>query len=293
MKIEQELQAAFSKPVILFDDQSTKIGYFMGLGASVEADQVNFMIQHGRGLVYVCITEENARRLSLPGMMGSYTYDSAPVMAVSVDHKTNSTGISAFDRADTIRAFADDKSAPEDFRRPGHLFPIIVRQMEGGRRCESVPEASLYLANLASGCPVSYICEILNEQGEIASQEEVEKLARQHQISIFTLSDVNEWMLKQRVREMDDLSFYRRNIHVPDLDFAHECEQRFGINRGIYNVIDSWFFEQGVTNILARRTCILQFLSAQMRQVKPGGTLRFGHGGLPARLREFWSKMSS
>ena len=292
MKLEQELLAAFEKPIILYDDLRTKIGYFVGLGSACDADQVNFVIRHGRGLVYACITEEIARRLSLPVMSGTCPGDAAIDMAVSVDFKTNSTGISAADRADTIRALADETATAEDFRRPGHMFPIIVKRRES-KRCDSVPEAASYLANLVSHSPVAFLCEILNEDGDIAALHELDEMSHMHQTKLFSLSDIQGLVRLKRSRLAAELVLLRKQIHVPDLDFAHECESRFGINRGIYNVIDAWFFEQGVTNIVLRRACILQFLNAQMRQMKPGGTLRFGHGGLTARLREFWSKMSS
>lgn len=283
----QELNTAFHRPIILVDDQKTKVGYFMGLGTRVNADQVNLMVKHGRGLVYVCITEEKAKKLSLPLMIQSQCYDANVLSAVSVDLKINTTGISAFERAATIRAFVDEGTTGEDFRKPGHVFPLIVRQ-HGRKRGTTIPEIALQLANLVSKKPVAFICEILNHKGEIATCTDLKHLSRLLHVKMYRLSEIKSLVNKQCV--WDHLKIQRHMIHWPDLQFVHWCEEQYGVNRGVYNVIDAWFYNQGLDDIVERRVHILEFLSFQAQNLSKGNTLKFGSGGLKTRLNQFWSQ---
>lgn len=79
-------------------------------------------------------------------------------------------------------------------------------------------------------------------------------------------------------------------IHMTDLSFAKSCEVRFGLNKGVFNTIDMWFYERGVTHILERRQTILKFLETIHDSYKPAGRIRFGPGGLTAKLNEFWKQ---
>ncbi|PWS29617.1 hypothetical protein DF947_22090, partial [Pedobacter paludis] len=88
---------------------------------------INFMIKEGRGLVCVPITEERAQELDLPPMVAKNTDYHGTAFTVSIDHTGTSTGISAYERAHTVKAMIDPKTRPEDFRRPGHIFPLIAK----------------------------------------------------------------------------------------------------------------------------------------------------------------------
>jgi 3,4-dihydroxy 2-butanone 4-phosphate synthase/GTP cyclohydrolase II len=190
IKNRQKLIKAFENLVILFDDV-TKIGYFMGLRNRVHADQVNFMIKHGKGLVYVCITEERAQQLSLPAMTQQDSTDGNKTFSVSVDVKTCTTGISAFERADTIHAFVNHATQPEDFIRPGHIFPLIsVNNGLLGRH--GIAEGAISLTKMLETDPVAYLCEILDEKGEVATFNQLQSIANAHKVEFITLSEILE-----------------------------------------------------------------------------------------------------
>lgn len=194
IKTRQKLIKAFESLVILFDDV-TRIGYFMGLGSRVHVDQVNFMIKHGRGLVYVCITEERAQQLSLPAMTHQDMTDSNKIFSVSVDLKTCTTGISAFERAETIHAFVDHETGPDDFRRPGHIFPLISVN-NGLLGKHGIAEGAISLTKILQTDPVAYLCEILDEKGEVATFDQLQNIAEVHQIELIILSEVLELQLQ-------------------------------------------------------------------------------------------------
>jgi 3,4-dihydroxy 2-butanone 4-phosphate synthase / GTP cyclohydrolase II len=190
IKNRQKLIKAFENLVILFDDV-TKIGYFMGLGNRVHADQVNFMTKHGKGLVYVCITEDRAQQLTLPAMTHQNLTDGNKIFSVSVDLKTSTTGISAFERADTIHAFVNQDTQPEDFLKPGHIFPLIsVNNGLLGRY--GIAEGAISLTKMMETDPVAYLCEILDEKGDIATFNQLQSIAKAYQMEFITLSEILE-----------------------------------------------------------------------------------------------------
>ena len=117
------------KVVIVVDDEDRENeGDFVAVGSHATPDVVNFMITHGRGLLCVPITEERAQAAGLAGRWyGRNTDNYGTAFTVSVDHATTHTGISAFERAQTIAAIVADDSGAEDFRRPGHIFPLIAK----------------------------------------------------------------------------------------------------------------------------------------------------------------------
>jgi len=185
----QEVIVSNEKPLIIFDDVNKMMGYLMGDAIHVTPDKVNFMIKMGKGLVYVCITEEKARQLALLPMTGSGSTDLNKDFTVSVDFKTTTTGISAYERADTIKAFAESMTESVDFRRPGHIFPLVGKP--GGLiERQGIVEGVLELSKLISGQPIGYMCEILNQNGEVATLQEVEQLSDLHDLPIVFLSEI-------------------------------------------------------------------------------------------------------
>ncbi len=120
------------KVVIVVDDEDRENeGDFVALGSKATASVVNFMITYGRGLLCVPIAEDRAERLALNSMVQRNTDSYGTAFTVSVDHVSTHTGISAFERAQTIAAIVRDDSAPDEFRKPGHIFPLVAK---AGRR---------------------------------------------------------------------------------------------------------------------------------------------------------------
>jgi 3,4-dihydroxy-2-butanone 4-phosphate synthase len=173
--------------VMVVDDLNRHVSYFAGLAEQVTPVCVNTMITLGKGLVYVSITEDKAEQLQLPRMVDSDAGHPDPDLTVSVDHVSTTTGISAFERADTIRAIASPDCRPEDFRRPGHVFPIVARKLGLLERVDAA-EAVIELANACKAVPVAYLCEVLNDAGDIASEEEATAFAQRHGFPVARLS---------------------------------------------------------------------------------------------------------
>ena len=158
---------------------------------------VNFMITHGRGQVCMPILPDMARRLELPMMVEANSTPLGTAFTVPVDHRSARTGITAVERADTIRAILDPASTPADFVRPGHLFPLIAK--EGGvLRRAGHTEAAIDLCRLAGMQPAGVLCEILDESGNRADREALFQLAREHTLEIIS---IEELIRQRRLRE--------------------------------------------------------------------------------------------
>jgi 3,4-dihydroxy 2-butanone 4-phosphate synthase / GTP cyclohydrolase II len=179
------------KMVIMLDDYDRENeGDFVMAAEAVTAESINFMATHGRGLICTPISSEMAQQLNFHPMVQSNTATHETAFTVSIDAKKGiSTGISARDRAHTIKLMMDDKSVAEDFSRPGHIFPLIAS--DGGvlkRRGHT--EAAIELASLAGFKPGGVICEILRDDGEQARGEELFALAKRFNLKIGTIHDL-------------------------------------------------------------------------------------------------------
>ena len=153
----------------------------------VTPEAIAFMLRHGRGLV--CMPCEGARldRLGIGAMVTEAGCDTA--FTVSIDHRSVGSGISAGDRAATIRAVLDPWAGPTDFVRPGHVFPLRAR--DGGVLMRTGhTEAAVDLARLAGLAPCAVICEVLNDDGTIARGPELERLAADHELARVTIEDL-------------------------------------------------------------------------------------------------------
>ncbi len=193
------------KVVIVVDDEDRENeGDFVSLADRVTPEAINFMIKYGRGLVCVPITEKQAAKLDLSPMVTHNTDPHGTAFTVSVDFKTNSTGISAFERADTVKALLSDESKPSDFKRPGHTFPLVAK--EGGvLRRAGHTEAAVDLSRLSGAKPGGVICEIIKEDGTMARVPDLLILAEEHDLKIITIKDLikyrnrREKLVKQEV----------------------------------------------------------------------------------------------
>jgi 3,4-dihydroxy 2-butanone 4-phosphate synthase/GTP cyclohydrolase II len=163
-------------------------GDFICAAEKVTAKTVNFMLG-GRGQLCMPILPEVARRLELSPMVEANSAPLKTAFTVPVDHVSSKTGITAPERAATIRAIIDPTSQPADFVRPGHLFPLVAK--EGGvLRRAGHTEATVDLARLAGLTPAGVLCEVLNESGDRASRDELFALAERHSLQIITIEEL-------------------------------------------------------------------------------------------------------
>jgi 3,4-dihydroxy 2-butanone 4-phosphate synthase/GTP cyclohydrolase II len=191
------------KMVILVDDEDRENEGDLTLAAEfVTPEAINFMARHGRGLICMSITEEKAQALRLPPMVHDNTAAFGTAFTVSIEaRKGVSTGISAHDRATTIRTAIAEDARSEDLVRPGHVFPIIARK--GGVLVRTgQTEGSVDLARLAGCIPAGVICEIMNEDGTMARMPDLELFAAEHKMKIVSIKDLIEYrMHRERLVE--------------------------------------------------------------------------------------------
>lgn len=185
------------KFVIVVDDENRENeGDFIIAAENITPEAVNFMAIQARGLMCVGLTEKRAKELHLDLMVNDNTAIHNTRFTVSVDYtKGTTTGISAPDRAATIKALADSETNPDDLGRPGHIFPIIARS-GGVLRRTGHTEASVDLAMIAGLTPVSVMCEIMDKNGEMARGEALQKIARDFNIKIITVEELIEYRRK-------------------------------------------------------------------------------------------------
>ncbi len=172
-------------------------GDFICAAEKVDPEIVNFMITHGRGQLCMPVLPEVCERLKIPLMVESNTAPLGTNFTVPVDHRTSKTGITAQERARTIRAILDPTSKPSDFVRPGHLFPLVAK--EGGvLRRAGHTEAAVDLARLAELAPAGVLCEILDGEGNRANRKLLFELAARHELEIISIEELIRY---RRMRE--------------------------------------------------------------------------------------------
>lgn len=186
------------KVIIVVDDQDRENeGDFIAAAECVSPEMVNFMAQHGRGLICAPLTESRAEELGLPLMVSKNTVLHNTQFTVSIDLLGSgcTTGISVHDRAKTIKALTSKESKPEDFGRPGHIFPL--RAKEGGvLRRTGHTEASIDLARLAGFQPAGILVEILNEDGTMARLPQLVEVAKKFKLKIISIEDLVAYRMK-------------------------------------------------------------------------------------------------
>ncbi|GAB5410153.1 MAG: bifunctional 3,4-dihydroxy-2-butanone 4-phosphate synthase/GTP cyclohydrolase II [Balneolaceae bacterium] len=192
------------KMIIVVDDEDRENeGDFLMAAENVTTEAINFMVTHGRGLVCAPITREVAKKFNLNNMVVEGADPDEANFTISIDHKRQTTtGISAADRANTIREMTNKEAKPGDFRRPGHVFPLI--SAEGGvLRRAGHTEAAIDLARLAGLKPVGIICEIMLDNGEMARVPDLAKMAKEFDMKFITIKELiayrneNESLVKE------------------------------------------------------------------------------------------------
>ncbi|MBI1967476.1 MAG: bifunctional 3,4-dihydroxy-2-butanone-4-phosphate synthase/GTP cyclohydrolase II [Gemmatimonadetes bacterium] len=186
------------KLVIVADDESRENeGDLVGAAERVTPEMINFMAMHGRGLICLTLMPERCQALGLPQMAEHNTEAHETAFTVSIDAATRfgvTTGISAADRAATIRVAIDPAATPADLRRPGHVFPLRARP-GGVLQRVGQTEASVDLARLAGLYPAGVICEILNPDGTMARRPELERFAEAHGLTFITVAQLVAYRL--------------------------------------------------------------------------------------------------
>ena len=179
------------KMVILMDDEDRENeGDLIMAATQVRPEDINFMARYGRGLICLTLTRERCRQLQLPLMVNDNHAPHRTNFTVSIEAaKGVTTGISAADRAATIRAAVASDAKPSDLVQPGHIFPLMA-QPGGVLRRAGHTEAGCDLARLAGLEPAAVLVEILNEDGSMARRPDLEKFAEQHHLKIGTIADL-------------------------------------------------------------------------------------------------------
>ena len=182
------------KFVIVIDDKHRENEADIVLAAEKVAPQkINFMIKNARGLVCVPMLGKRLDELKLPLMTKINTEFTKCAFTVSVDvKKRTTTGISAFDRAKTIKALIDKNTKPSDLAKPGHIFPLRCDE-NGLKKRPGHTEAAIELAKLAGLYPAAVICEIIGENGKMAKLAELKKFAKKHNLKIISIRDLIEY----------------------------------------------------------------------------------------------------
>ena len=180
------------KIVIVVDDKNRENeGDFLASAELISPEIINFMATHGRGLICAPITDSIAKRLKLDLMVGTNTDPQDTAFTVSIDLKGNgvTTGISASDRAKTIKALIDETIKPNQFSRPGHVFPLLAKN-GGVLRRTGHTEAAIDLPRLAGLKPAGVIVEIMNEDGSMARVPDLIKVAKKFDLKIISIEDL-------------------------------------------------------------------------------------------------------
>lgn len=189
--IEQALTALQAgRVIIVVDDENRENeGDFVALAEKATPEVINFMVKEGRGLVCTPITKGKAKQLDLMPMTNENTDTLGTAFTVSIDHMSTKTGISAFERSETILQMMKRNAMPSDFKKPGHIFPLIAK--EGGVLTRAGhTEAAVDLASLCGAVPAGVICEILKEDGTMARVPDLIKIAERFQLVMISIQEL-------------------------------------------------------------------------------------------------------
>ncbi len=183
--------------VIIVDDEDRENEGDLCIAAEkVTPEAINFMATHGRGLICLALTEERCKELDLPLMVENNTSPYGTAFTVSIEARGRvTTGISAFDRAETVRVAIDPKARPHDLLRPGHVFPLRARK-GGVLKRAGQTEASVDLAAIAGMTPAAVICEIMNEDGTMARLPNLREFAARHVLKIISVADLINYRMQ-------------------------------------------------------------------------------------------------
>lgn len=203
-KIEDAIEAiSRGEMVIVVDDEDRENeGDIIAASDSITPQQIAFMMNHARGLVCVAMPGERLDTLDIPLMVSRNTESLKTAFTVSVDYiPGTTTGISAADRAKTVRALVSEGSRPEDFARPGHIFPLRANP-QGVLGRTGHTEAAVDLCRLAGKFPSGTICEVANDDGTMARLPQLEVFAERHGLLVVTIKDLVAYLKGEVVEDV-------------------------------------------------------------------------------------------
>ncbi|RIJ63145.1 bifunctional 3,4-dihydroxy-2-butanone-4-phosphate synthase/GTP cyclohydrolase II [Rummeliibacillus sp. POC4] len=178
------------KIIIVVDDENRENeGDFLVLAEFATPENINFMAKYGRGLICTPMSKKLATQLELNPMVENNTDNHQTAFTVSVDYKTTETGISAYERSETILQLINSKSIGADFRRPGHVFPLIAKE-NGVFERQGHTEAAVDFAKLCGSVPAGVICEIMLDNGTMARVPQLHEIAKKHNLTFVTIADL-------------------------------------------------------------------------------------------------------
>jgi 3,4-dihydroxy 2-butanone 4-phosphate synthase/GTP cyclohydrolase II len=185
------------KPVIVIDDYDRENeGDLLAVAETITPEIINFMATHCRGLICTPLTESRCRELELTAMVTNNTESMKTAFTVSIDVKGygTTTGISAYDRAQTVKALVNHEIKADELARPGHIFPLIA-QDGGVLRRPGHTEAMVDLARLAGFKPAGVICEIMKDDGTMMRTNDLQSFAKKHDLLLLTIADLYQYRL--------------------------------------------------------------------------------------------------
>ena len=291
------------KMLIVTDNENRENeGDFVMAAEKVTPDAVNFMTIHGRGLLCQAITAGRARELKLTPMVQQNTSVHTTAFTVSVDARyVTTTGISAFDRAATIKTIIDPAACAEDLLRPGHIFPLIAKD-DGVLIRDGHTEAAVDLVRLA-GCGTSGIlCEILDMDGKMAQLPRLREMARQHNLKIVTVENLIRWRkehdMVKRIAESRlpakagdfQLVLYENSINPEQPHLAMISAKAFDPDNALVRVHSECFTGEVLMSV--RCDCRDQLTEAMQRIAEEGGAIIYlrqeGRGiGLAEKIKAY------
>ena len=198
--IEEALEDLRRGKIILVTDDEDREneGDFICAAQFATTENINFMATHGKGLICMPMSEEYVEKLKLPQMVENNTDNHETAFTVSIDHVTTTTGISAVERSITALACVKKDAKPEDFRRPGHMFPLKAKK-NGVLERNGHTEATVDLCRLAGLKECGLCCEIMREDGTMMRTEELSKLAQQYKMKFITIKDLQDYRKRNQI----------------------------------------------------------------------------------------------
>lgn len=192
--VEEALEDLRQGKIILVTDDPEREneGDFICAAQFATTENINFMATHGKGLICMPMSEEYVERLKIPQMVRTNTDNHETAFTVSIDHASTSTGISAAERSVTAMACVAEGARPEDFRRPGHMFPLLAKK-NGVLEREGHTEATVDLCRLAGLKECGLCCEIMREDGTMMRTPELMELARRWDMKFITIKDLQNY----------------------------------------------------------------------------------------------------
>ena len=192
--IEEALEELRAGRIIMATDDPDREneGDFICAAQFATTDDINFMATHGKGLICMPMSETYVKKLRVPQMVSHNTDNHETAFTVSIDHVSTTTGISAAERSITALACVAEDAKPEDFRRPGHMFPLLAMK-NGVLERNGHTEATVDLCRLAGLKPCGLCCEIMREDGTMMRAPELAQLAQRFGMKFITIRDLQNW----------------------------------------------------------------------------------------------------